>query len=787
MKRRIRLNASGIKVGMLVLATAMAGCHPGTRTADGLRLWYDEPALNWNDALPVGNGRLGAMVFGGIEKERIQFNEETLWDGRPRNYAHEGAVEYLDEIRQLVFEGKQEQAHSLAMDKFMSVPLRQMNYQPFGDLYLSFPGLGKHANYYRELDLRTAVCLTSYTSDGVRYKREVIASYPRQVIAIHLTSEREGSLDFSFHLDSPHRQKELFLKDGRQSMNIAVDNGVLKGSATVVLETDGRINARQERVSVSGATTATLYLNAATSFKNYRDVSLDPEKELERSLSMLDGITWEQLKQEHITDYGSLFNRFSIDLGSNLRDSLPTGQRLRAYQAAPGDPALMALYVQYARYLMIIASSEGTYPANLQGIWNQELEPPWGSKYTVNINTEMNYWPVEVMNLSECHEPLFRMIDECAETGRLTAREHYGCDGWVLHHNTDLWRGTAPINHANHGIWVSGSGWLSRHLWEHYLYTQDEDFLKERAYPVMREAALFYTQYLIPDPETGWLISTPSNSPENGGLVAGPTMDHQVIRSLFRSCVEASGILGTDEAFSSRLQGMISRIAPNRIGRLGQLQEWMEDIDDPENKHRHVSHLWGVYPGNDINWKDSPELMEAARKSLILRGDEGTGWSLAWKINLWARFLEGNRASQLVTMLFRPVPPVGESMGGGSFPNLFDTHPGNGGNLFQIDGNFGGAAGIVEMLMQSHLGSIDLLPALPDQLREGSIAGLCARGGFELAFDWKDGELQTVKVLSKAGKPCKLRYHDQIMEFNTEIGKSYAFNGRLEKSKIFIP
>jgi alpha-L-fucosidase 2 len=398
----------------------------------------------------------------------------------------------------------------------------------------------------------------------------------------------------------------------------------------------------------------------------------------------------------------------------------------------------------------------------------------------VNINTEMNYWPAEVMNLSDCHDPLFNMIEEVVESGRITARVHYDCDGWVLHHKTDVWRGTAPINNSNHGIWVSGSGWLSSHLWEHYLYTRDEEFLRERAYPIMRDAALFYSQYLVPDPKTEWLISTPSNSPENGGLVAGPTMDHQIIRSLFRSCVEASEILDTDKEFASSLNEMIPQIAPNQIGRLGQLQEWMEDVDDPENKHRHVSHLWGMHPGNDINWKDSPEMMEAARKSLLLRGDEGTGWSLAWKINFWARFLDGNRASELVKMLFRPVPSAGKRMGGGSFPNLFDTHPGGGGNLFQIDGNFGGAAGMIEMLLQSHLGTIDLLPALPDVIPDGRIAGVCARGGFELAFDWKNGELQTIEVHSKAGEKCHLRYKNLQVDFDTEKGKVYTFDGQLE-------
>ncbi len=780
----VDLKVTGMPVGVLLLTIFMAGCHPKSKQEAEWRLWYDQPAAGWNEALPVGNGRLGSMVFGGVVTERIQFNEETLWDGQPRDYSHHGAHAYLDELRQLVFEGRQAEAHGLAMEKFMSVPLRQMNYQPFGDLYISFPGHGRYTGYCRGLDLSRSVCHTSYEVDGITYKREIIASYPRQVIAIHLAADREKALDFSYHLDSPHREKAFFIRDGQLGMHIAVGNGVLTGTAGVVLETDGEIRASQGQVAVSGANTATLYLDAETSFRHYRDVGKDPEEALEKRLAGLDGLSWKELKKEHMADYRLLFGRFSVELGSNIRDTLPTGQRLHAYQESPDDPALLALYVQFARYLLISSSRKGTYPANLQGIWNQELEPPWGSKYTVNINTEMNYWPAEVMNLSDCHEPLFKLIDECMESGRITARQHYDCDGWVLHHNTDLWRGTAPINHADHGIWVSGSGWLSSHLWEHYLFTQDEDFLSERAYPVMRDAALFYSQYLIPDPQTGWLISTPSNSPENGGLVAGPTMDHQIIRSLFKSCVEASEILDTDREFSAQLQEMIPRIAQNRIGRLEQLQEWMQDIDDPENRHRHVSHLWGVYPGNDINREDTPGLMEAARKSLLLRGDEGTGWSLAWKICFWARFLDGNRSAKLTGMLLRPVPPAGgQSSGGGSFPNLFDTHPGGGGNLFQIDGNFGGAAGIMEMLLQSHLGAIDLLPALPDALPEGKIAGACARGGFELSCEWEDGELQSVEVLSNAGKECHLRYKDRRIDFETEKGSSYAFNGRLERTR----
>ena len=407
-------------------------------------------------------------------------------------------------------------------------------------------------------------------------------------------------------------------------------------------------------------------------------------------------------------------------------------------------------------------------PANLQGIWNQDLEPAWECKYTTNINAEMNYWPVEVTNLSECHEPLFKLIEECAQTGAVTAKVHYNADGWILHHNTDIWRGTAPINHANHGIWVGGSGWTSSHLWEHFLFTRDTAFLRNRAWPVMREAARFYSQYLIPDPKTGWLISTPSNSPEIGGLVAGPTMDHQIIRTLFNSCVEASGILKADQEFALKLKEFIPKIAPNQIGRLGQLQEWMQDVDDPNEKHRHVSFLWGVHPGNDITWEKSPELMKAARQSLIFRGDDGTGWSLAWKINFWARFLDGDHAYELIKLLFRVKDEANVNWSGGSYINLFDSHP-----PFQIDGNFGAPAGIVELLVQSHQGFIDILPALPSALPDGYIRGVCARGGFELDMEWKAGKLTGLSVLSKAGSVCKIRYQGKMIEFPTSKGKHY--------------
>jgi len=741
-----------------------------------LKLWYDRPAETWNEALPVGNGRLGAMVFGGVSQDRIQFNEETLWTGAPNDYAHEGAVNYLEEIRQLLVEGKQDKAHELAMKEFMSIPLNQKEYQPFGDLFLYFPEHVEYSDYHRELDISHAICRTSYVVNEVQYSREILASYPDQLLVIRVSADKKGTLNFALKLGAEHKESSLETLDGLQVLSVAVEGGALKGRAGVRVETDGRLVNEGDNISIKGASSATLYLSAATNFVSYQDVSGDPLARMETYLEESRGKSFKEIKEAHVSDFHRLFNRFSLDLGNNGRDSLPTNQRLLKFAEAPDDPSLIALYTQYGRYLMISASREGTQPANLQGIWNKDLKPAWGSKYTVNINTEMNYWPAEVTNLSECAEPLFKLLEECAETGVNVAREHYGADGWVLHHNTDLWRGTAPINHSNHGMWVSGSGWLSHHLWEHYLFTRDLDFLRDRAYPLMREAATFYSQYLVEDPGTGWLISTPSNSPENGGMVAGPTMDHQIIRSLYQACIEAAGILDTDSEFASLLQDQVSRIAPNQIGQYGQLQEWLEDVDDPENKHRHISHLWGIHPGKDINWESSPELMEAARQSLLFRGDEGTGWSLAWKINFWARLLDGDHAYELIKLQFRLVSSENTNYmgGGGSYPNLFDAHP-----PFQIDGNFGAPAGIVEMLIQSHLSTIDLLPALPSALPDGKISGVCARGGFELSFSWKDGKLQEVEVLSKAGETCYLRYGDHFREFKTEKGKFYKLDGEI--------
>jgi len=739
------------------------------------RLHYDKPAKEWTEALPLGNGRLGAMVYGGVVEEQIQFNEETLWAGRPHSYAHEGAYKYLAEIRQLLEDGKQIEAQELAQQKFMSEPLKQMPYQPFGDLYLSFRDHQDYSNYHRELDIENALAKLSYKVADIKYTREVFASYPHQIIVLYLTASEAEALNFELWLDAQHEQKQIKNKGNGQTLEVKVKDGALRGFASIQIDTDGEISKHGGKLSVTKATKTSIYLTTATNYKNYQDVSGEPELIVNSTLEKLEQLSQDEIKSAHLNDYHALFKRFSIEFGGNSKSEISTDQRIIDFWKKPEDPQLIALYVQYARYLMIASSRPGTLPTNLQGIWNDKMDPPWLSGYTSNINLEMNYWPVELANLSECHEPLFDFIEDISKTGEVVAQEHYGAEGWVAHHNIDLWRGTAPVNASHHGIWVTAGAWLCTHIWEHYLFSKNEEFLRDK-YPLIKEASRFFSQFLYKDPHTGYLISSPSNSPEIGGLVAGPTMDHQIIRALFEINISAAKILGVDDEFSAKLSTLLPQIAPNQIGQHGQLQEWLEDKDDPENHHRHVSHLWAVYPGNEINYEETPELMEAARQSLEYRGDNGTGWSLAWKVNFWARFRDGNRAYKLLHGLLSPAEHPERKNKGGSYPNLFDAHP-----PFQIDGNFGGASGILEMLVQSHLGKIELLPALPYALAEGKVAGLRARGGFELSFAWADSQLEEVEVTSLEGGPCRLKYQNKVIEFDTEAGKTYSFNAALKE------
>lgn len=761
---------------ILFMLVMTVGAVKAQDNHDKMKLWYDKPAGSWNEALPLGNGRLGAMVFGGTDKERIQFNDDTLWVGAPRDYSHKDAVKYLPEIRQLLFDGKQKEAEKLAMEQFMSVPLRQMPYQPFGDLIIESAGHGTATDYRRELDLDQAVATTRYVVEGVTYTREVFSSHPDDIIVVRITADKPCKINFTTSITSPHQSvkieaigKDVLAMRGQVSnyfykqIKLEIECAI-KFEARLKVEAEGgQTEVTGEAIKVKDADAVTLILAGATNYRKFEDLTADPAKRCEVALKGIAPKKYDAMRQDHVADHQELFRRVVLDLGATDAMQNPTDKRLKTF--GPNDPQLATLFFQFGRYLMIAGSRPGTQPLNLQGIWNESTNPPWEAKYTVNINTEMNYWPSEPCNLAECTEPLFDALDEIVISGGRVAKAQYDCPGWVLHHNFDLWRGAAPINNSNHGIWPTGGAWLCQHLWWHYQYSCDEDFLRKRAYPVMKGAAQFFAAVLVKDPKTGWLVSAPSNSPEHGGLVAGPTMDHQIIRNLLGNCVEASEILGVDEDFRKQLKDIIKQIAPNQVGKHGQLQEWMEDKDDPKDQHRHISHLWGVHPGREITVRGTPALCDAAKTSLTQRGDGGTGWSKAWKINFWARFADGNHAYLMLSSLINT----------GTLPNLFDTCP-----PFQIDGNFGATAGIVEMLLQSHEGEINILPALPDAWPAGFVNGLRARDGFDVNISWKDGKLERAEVVSKRGNKCRVRYGDKVVDMPTEKGNVYVLDGSLK-------
>jgi len=760
-----------------------------THAQQKLKLQYDKPATNWNEALPIGNGRLGAMVFGNPQKEELQLNEETLWAGEPGNNVPENVYSNIEKIRKLLFAGNNKEAQVLANTTFPRQAPKDLNYgmpyQTVGSLWIEFPGHEKYSDYKRDLDIEKAVSSMRYSVNGVTYTREVFASFSDDVIIMKLAANKKKSISFSLSATSPQllhnfrtQENKLFFEGTSGSADNKTGKVKFVGEALCTLK-GGTLTSTTDKLIISHADEVIIRIALATNFKNFNDLSVNPSEKDAAVIAKASKKKYAESLQTHVAAYQKYFNRVSLYLGDSPQSGKTTDLRIKEFANAE-DPQLVGLYFQFGRYLLISSSQPGNQPANLQGIWNHQLNPAWDSKYTVNINTEMNYWPAEITNLSEMHQPLFSMLKDLAVTGKESASKMYHARGWNMHHNTDLWRMTGVVDGGFYGLWPMGGAWLTQHLWQHYLYTGDTKFLKEY-YPVLKGAAQFYLDVLQEEPEHKWLVVAPSMSPENTyesgvGVSAGTTMDNQLVFDTFNNIISASKILETDTSFADSVAVALKRLPPMQIGQYSQLQEWLHDLDKPNDHHRHISHLYGLFPSGQISPFRTPELIEAAKNTLISRGDVSTGWSMGWKVNWWARLLDGNRAFKLIKDQLTPAPVESKGESGGTYPNLLDAHP-----PFQIDGNFGCTAGITEMLLQSYDGAIYLLPALPDDFKNGKVTGLKARGGFEVSMEWENGKLKQLLIKSSLGGNCRLRVSSDV-KLN---GKVLLKEGTSENTNTF--